>query len=269
MKKAILAIGLLASISGFAQVYQSGNGMDVCESIRRATSFPERVNQCLQIVSRNSFDAQVVNLLSKLASSSTVEVLNSLNVTANNSYDPAAIQVCENIRTATSFPERVTECLRTTANNGYSADVAALASRLTRSSTLEANNIMKTAMNSYFMPEAVSACEAIRVATSFPERVTLCVNTIKNKMFLNGSENFCARMANTSTNEVISCLANSALDYVPAPAPRDIIISAQELRDLKRDLLKARAQIERGMTSQALQVLGDAIRTVDTLDSRR
>ncbi len=50
MKKAILAIGLLASISGFAQVYQSGNGMDVCESIRRATSFPERVNQCLQIV---------------------------------------------------------------------------------------------------------------------------------------------------------------------------------------------------------------------------
>ena len=269
MKKAILALGLIASFSAFAQVNQSGNAMSVCDSIRRATSFTERVNQCVQIVSRNSFDTKVVDLLNRLASSSTVEVLNSLSVSANSNYDAGAIQVCERIRTATSFSERVTDCLRITANNGYSPDVTALAARVTSSSTVEANNILKVSMNAYFQADALATCESIRTATSFTERVTSCVNTIKNKIFMNDSARFCARLASSSTVETLNCLANSALDYVPAPAPRDIIISASELRDLRRDLTKARSQLERGMTSQALQALGDALRSVDIIEARR
>ena len=241
--------------------------MSVCDSIRQATAYPERVTQCVSLVSRNSYDAQVVNLLRKLSNTSTVEVLNSLNVSANAGYDAGAISVCEAIRVSTAYPERVTTCLRVAANNSYSPEVTALAVRLANTSTVESNNIMAAAMNSYFMPQAVAACEAIRVATAYPERVTTCVKTIQNKTFQNGSESFCARMANTSTIEVNNCLANSALNYAPVQVPRDAIITAQELRDLKRDLIKARSQIERGMTTQALQTIGDAIRTVETVEA--
>lgn len=264
MKIALFALGLMTSLSSFAQV--SGNGMAVCESIRRNTAYQERVTLCVQKVNRISLDAQAVNLLVKLATSSTTETLNGIDAAANAVYDPSAIATCESIRTNTAYAERVVECLRNSANNTYSPDVAALATRLATSSTMEANKIIKQSANSFFMPEAVSACEAIRVNTAYAERVTACVGIIQNKVFMNGSEAFCKEMASSSTLEANKCLASSALDYVPAPS-RDIIMSAQELRGLKLDLSKARKQLERGNTAQALLSIGDALRAIEVIEA--
>lgn len=266
MKKTILALGLLTSLSSFAQV--NTNAMSICDSIRRATSYPERVTACVQITGRSSYDAKVIPVINALVATSTIEALNSLTAAANANYDAAAVKVCDSIRINTSYPERVTECFRSTANNTYAPEVSMLASRLASTSTIESNNIMKTALNAYFMPSAVDACEGIRTVTSYPERVTQCVNTIKNKIFMNNAETYCKGIAASNSLEAINCLAKSSIDYVPAPVSYDLLISVTELRDLKRDLMKARSMMERGMTSNALISIGDALRTVDTVEAR-
>lgn len=266
MKIGILSLFLLTSFGAFAQVHNSA--MSVCESIRRVTAYPERVTQCMTAVSRASFDPKVIPLLTNLSDQSTIEVLNSLAVAANANFDAGAISVCDAIRVATAYPERVTQCLKISANKSYSQELTALAVRTTNNSTLEANNILILAPSAYFMPQALAACEAIRTITAYPERVTSCVSAIKNKTFMNGTETFCAQMAKTNTVETIKCLEASAITYVPAPPARtDLLISAAELRSLKVDLMKARSQVERGMTAQALQTLGDAIRTVETVEA--
>lgn len=267
MKKTLFALGMLASLSSFAQV---NSAMKVCESIRRVTAYPERVNECIQTISRASFDGNALSLIERMASSSnTLEANNALKVAANNSYDPQALQVCENIRKVTAYPERVVECLKNTANNSYAPELSAIAIRTAQSSnTVEANTMMRTNANAYFQPSAVEVCESIRKVTAYPDRIVSCLDAIRNMSFMNGTEQICNSMAASSnTVEAISCLKASALAYSPVPQRQDILISVQELRDLKRDVMKARNQVERGMTSNALQTLGDLLRTIETVES--
>lgn len=332
MKKAILALGLLASVSSFAQV--NGNILSVCEDMRIRTTYSDRITQCVQLVSRNTYDTNLIGLLKALNQKSTQETLNALNVTANNRYDINAIATCAEINSRTTYTDRVTECLRTTANlyyaqpvaalaiavaskattetnnilkvagnasfdanavrvcseinnrttytdrvtscvrtianNSYAPEVVELAIRVASKATTESNNIMVAAANAYFMPSAVAACEEINNRTTYTDRVTSCVNTIKNKVFMNGTDTFCKQMAANSTTEAIKCLATSAMDYIPAPipVPRDIIVSQEEIRSLKRDLIKTRNQVERGMTAQALRSIDEALRSIETMEAR-
>lgn len=259
--------GLLLSTMAFAQTPAPSNPMEVCEAIRRNTGYAERVTSCIQIVSRNSFDPKVIRVLIDLSSNSTTETLNALQASANATYDAGALKTCSTIRTQTGYTERVTECLKTTANNVYSPEISALASRLATSNTIEANNIMKVAMNAYFLPSAVEVCERVRLETGYSERVTQCVSTIKNKTFMNNAESYCKNITSSNTVEAIRCLSQAALDYVPAPPQKDILMSESELRNLRHDVMKTRALLERGMIEQAQAKLGDVIRDIETIEA--
>jgi hypothetical protein len=94
------------------------------------------------------------------------------------------------------------------------------------------------------------------------------VETIANKMFLNGTEAACGRIAVSDRSNAIKCLAASAIPYVPV---QDIMIqfAASELRALKRVLNKTRSMVERGMTDNALRGIDDAVRSVDTMEARQ
>lgn len=263
MKKAILALGLFSAFSAFAQTTPVG----VCEAVRRNTSIQANTTRCAEIISRNTFDPNVLTLIANLASSSPSEAVNALQASANSNFDVNAVRACNAVRANTSILVNVTNCIVATANNIYTPEVALLAERVASSSPSEAVNLIKIAGNAYFMPSAVDACNSVRANTSILANVTNCVNAIKNKVFLNGAESMCKNVASSSPSEAVNCLSRSAMDYIPAPIPRDVIISVDELRDLKRSLVKARSQLERGMTAQALQALGDALRTIETVEA--
>lgn len=263
MKKAILALGLLSAFNAFAQT----TPVNVCESIRRNTSNQVNVTNCAQIISRNTFDPNVLPLISNLASSSPAEAVNALSAAANSNFDINVVRACNAVRVNTSNVVNVTNCIKASANNMYSPEVTLLAERTASSSPSEAVKVIQAASNGYFMPSAVDACNSVRANTSNVVNVTNCVIAIKNKVFLNGAESMCKNVASSSPSEAVNCLSRSALDYVPAPIPRDVIITVEELRDLKRTLVKARNQVERGMTAQALQSIGDALRTVETVEA--
>lgn len=263
MKKAILALGLLSAFNAFAQMSPAG----VCDAVRRNTSIQANTTRCAEVISRNNFDPNVLTLIANLASSSPSEAVNALQASANSNFDINIVAACNAVRTNTSIVANVTNCINAAANNGYSPEVALLAQRLASSSPSEAVRVVQASANGYFLPSAVEACNSVRVNTSIVANVTNCVLAIKNKTFMNGTESMCKNVASSSPSEAVNCLSRSALDYIPAQVPRDAIITAQELRDLKRDLVKARSQIERGMTNQALQTIGDAIRTVETVEA--
>jgi hypothetical protein len=263
MKKAILALGLLSAFSAFAQTTPVG----VCDSIRRYTSSQSNTTKCAEIISRNNFDPNVLTLVANMASSSPSEAVNALSAAANASFDISAVKSCNAVRMYTSSMTNVTNCIAVIANNIYTPEVALLAEKVASSSPSESVRVIQAASNGYFMPTAVDACNSVRTYTSSMTNVTNCVLAIKNKVFLNSAESMCKNIASSSPSEAVNCLSRSALDYVPAPIPRDVIISLQELRDLKRSLTKARNQIERGNTVQALQALGDALRTVETVEA--
>lgn len=245
------------------------NAVAVCSEISIRTTYTDRVTECLRISANQYFDAQITRLAITVASKSTVESNNILKVAAGASYDVGAVAVCNEINTRTTYTDRVTECARNTANQTYAPEIAELARIVASKSTVESNNILMAAANSYFMPSAVATCAEINSRTTYTDRVTSCVNTIKNKVFMNGAETFCSRMASSSTVEAINCLATSAMDYVPTPVPtpRDMIVSAQEIRDLKLELNKARKQLERGNTAQAMLSIGDALRAIEIIEA--
>ena len=92
MKNFIICLGLLASFNSFAQM---GNAQPVCETIRRVTSFPSRVTDCMQITRNTNHDLKIINLLQNLAITSTSDALKALAVSANANYQREAVDACD------------------------------------------------------------------------------------------------------------------------------------------------------------------------------
>lgn len=55
------------------------------------------------------------------------------------------------------------------------------------------------------------------------------------------------------------------MDYTPIPGPTRIMVELYELQDLKRSILKTRAQLERGMIENAQRSLNDATMKIDMI----
>ena len=53
------------------------------------------------------------------------------------------------------------------------------------------------------------------------------------------------------------------MDYTPIPEPTTVMVELYQLQDLRRSVLKARAQLRRGMFDQAERSLEEASQSLD------
>lgn len=260
MKKMILASAFLLSSAAFAQVSPN----QVCQKI--ATYNSSKAAQCAQVISRGTFDAGSIRVAQLLANAySSTEAVNVLTATTNAFIDVEAVKVCEKI--ATYNAAATVTCMTNIANKTYSPNAVKVIRVLANAySSSEANTALMKTANAYINPSAVLTCE--KIATYNSSASVRCLEVIANKEFMNQSESTCYTLANSyASSDAIQCLVNVAIDYVPAPVPREIIISDLELRDLKRDLRKAQNMLERGMVDRAQMSLGEALRLIETIEA--
>lgn len=261
MKKTILVASMLM-VSSFSWGQATPN--QVCQKLSYS---PSSAATCAKVISQNRIDQGAVNVAMIIANSSSTETINALNTAANYPIDLNASKVCEKI--AGYSPSSAVSCLSAIRGAIYSISAVRVASIIANSSSTEAVNAMKNSANAFIHDGASKTCE--KIAGYSPSSAARCLAVIANKDFMNQAESICFTIANSSSTEAVNCLANTAIEYrpmpTPVPVPTDALISFEELRDIKRSLTKARSQIERGMTAQALKNIADAIRTVETVEA--
>lgn len=259
MKKTLFtAAFLLSSTVALAQVTPA----QVCQKISYNST---NAAKCAQIISRSTFDQGGLDVAFTLANSSSADTVNALAAVAGKRVEPEASTVCNKI--ASYNATNAVACLNAIANNSYSPVATRVAKIIANSSSADAVNAMKAGANAYMNNNAGVACE--KIASYNATNAVRCLSAIANKEYLNGSESVCITIANSSSADAVNCLTNSGVTYVPAPVQTDLLISAQELRSLKMDIIKARTQLERGLTDNALRTLSDALRTIETVESQR
>lgn len=120
-----------------------------CDAILRTTSFQDRVTTCLGVIADNSYDPGAIELIARLANVNTREALNALVESKNAYYDASAVNVCSTILTTTSFQDRVTTCMKISANRSYNPAAANMCARTASSNTREALNCLSAIGTDY------------------------------------------------------------------------------------------------------------------------
>lgn len=257
MKKTLFtAAFLISSTAAMAQVSPA----QVCQKISYNST---NAAKCAQVISRSTFDQGGVDVAFTIATTSSADTVNALNAVAGKRIEPAAASVCNKI--ASYNTTNAVACLSAIANNSYSPVATKVAAIIATTSSADTVNALKTAANAYMFAPAGVTCE--KIASYNTTNAVRCLAAIANKDYLNGSEAVCVTIANTSSADAVTCLANTGVDYIPAPVPTDIIISSLELRNLRMDVIKARAQLDRGMIDKAQQTISDLLRTIETIEA--
>lgn len=138
------------------------DAVGTCEIIRTQTSWKERVTECLGKVANNNYDIAALDVINKLAASSTTEALKALPVIANRYFEPEALIVCKTIDQQTSWKERVTSCLEIVADKTFTYGATVMCERTASQSTNEALSCLQTIAQDYIptpipepMPEPI------------------------------------------------------------------------------------------------------------------
>lgn len=260
MKKTLIAMAFaLGATAGFAQTVMTPT--DLCVQITRLNS--SNGNVCAQLISRNTFDPQAIQLASKAAATQGSQAaINILNITANKRYDSHSFQVCEAILPVNA--SNVAPCLSTIENATFAPEAIRMSlKQLSGQGSSAALNMLKATANVYLFPPAAQVCEDMIAINA--SNAVVCIQVIANKVTLNGSEAICRTALSNGSSYALECLRGIVTDYVPVPVPTTIMVDLYKIQDLKRSLLKAKAQLNRGMIENAQRTIEEASQSIDLI----
>lgn len=260
MKKTLFAMAFaLTATAGFAQTIMTPT--ELCMQVSRLNS--SNGNVCAQLISRNTYDPLAITLASKAAATQGSQAaINILNVTANKRYDSQSMQVCEAIVPVNA--SNVIPCLQTIENATFAPEAIRMSlKQLSGQGSQAALNMLKATANVYLFPPAAQVCEDMISINA--TNAVVCIQVIANKVTLNGSEQICRTALSNGSSYALECLRGIVTDYVPVPQPTMIMVDAYRLQDLKRSLLKAKAQLNRGMIENAQKTIEDAAQSIDLI----
>lgn len=257
MKLKMFTVAMALTTAGaFAQ----STPVEVCQKITRVNS--TNGNVCAQMISRNTFDPYALSLSSKAvdASGSTLAI-EILKTTANKTYNPGPIQVCEKVLAVNG--SNVVPCLNTIADARFAPEALIIAQKLLANSSSTAIEALKATANVYLFPPAAEVCDLMVPLNT--TNTLECLRTIANKVTANGSEQICKTAISNGSSYALQCLRGILVDYVPVPQPTPVMVELYELQDLRKVLFKTRSQLNRGLIENASRSVEEALNQVDTI----
>lgn len=258
MKKSLLALTLAISASGvFAQV--TTNAAQVCQRIAAVNGTNGAA--CAQLISRNTFDPAVLSLASRAVEKGSAVALEIMKTGANRRLTLEAGAVCEQILAVNT--SNVTPCLNATLDAIPSPELLRIASKLIPGGSANAVGALQAGTNAYFFAPLADICEAM--ASVNASNTVICVQTIANKVSMNGSEQICKTSLSQGSSYALQCIQGIVMDYTPIPQPTTIMVQEYQIQDLKRAIMKTRAQLDRNMIEQARRTLEDAAMAIDQI----
>ena len=258
MKKSVLSLVLMltASIS-FAQSITANS---VCQRVAQANL--ANASACAQLISRNTFDQGALNVAYRAVDTGSANALEVLKVTANKRVDLNASVVCEKIVTVN--PASIAPCMGTIADAFVAPELAQIALAVLNGGSSYTLAVLKAGINAYFFVPVADICVAM--ATVNPANTPVCTQVIANKIVMNGAEQVCRTSLNNGSSYALDCLRNIVVDYIP-PRPISTIVGVeiQRLQDFRRDLMKTRAMLDRGLIDGARLSLDESVRAVEEI----
>lgn len=258
MKKTLftLALALTASAS-FAQTTISA--AQVCQKIAAVNGANGTI--CAQLISRNTFDGASLNLASKAVEKGSAIAIEILKASANRRLEMNAGITCEKILAVN--PQNAVAALNVVLDTIPAMELLRISDRLIPKGSAHAVEALKVGAGAYLYAPLADICEAM--ADLNPANTVLCVQAISNKVSMNGAEQVCRTSLSQGSSYALSCIQGIVMDYTPIPEPTRIMVELYQLQDLKRSILKTRAQLDRGMIENAQRTLNDAALAIDAI----
>ena len=258
MKKALITVALAFSTTvGFAQTMVTAT--QVCQRIASINGSNGSI--CAQLISRNNFDPASLKLAYAAVAQSSSTAIEIMRETANRRMDPMAGELCESVVAINASNGVV--CAKTVVDANVSPELVRIARAVLQQGSTYAIGTLQAGVNTYLYAPLATVCE--RMASINGSNTVLCVKTIANKVSMNGSEQICQTSLSQGSSYALQCLQGIVMDYTPIPQPTTIMVELYQLQDLRRSLLKARAQLNRGMTENAVRTLEEAAQSVDLM----
>ena len=258
MKKRLLTLALaVSSTVAFAQSNLSP--AQVCSKVASINGSNGSI--CAQIISRNSLDQAALNLAYKAADSGSAIAVEILKASANRRLDIAAGKTCEKVLSVNA--QNSIACVNAVLDLSPSLDLLRIAEKLIPQGSAHTVAALSAGAAAYIYAPLAEVCEAM-VSVNGANTV-LCVQAIANKVSMNGSEQVCRTAISQGSAYALQCVRGIVLDYTPIPQQTAIMVEAYELQNLKRGMMKARAQIDRGMIDAAKGSLEEAINSLNQI----
>ncbi len=261
MKKLLLLLPLIAQA-------QAASPVQVCEQMSRVNA--SNANICAQIISRNQIDDGLADVALRALSASSSAALDVLRAGANRFIDRDAATACVAVAAVNSA--NAASCINAVADKRIDSELANVAIKLTQRSSSEAVAALNAGANAQFFAPLIGICRDM-VAINSSNSVA-CIRLVANKISYNGTESICRSNLSQSSSAALECLRGIVVpvsgpitDPVGPvdPSDREVRVRLSEIRDVKRELTKARAMLDRGLVEAARQDLDQAIRKVDRL----
>lgn len=258
MKKALFTLAFaLSATAGFAQTMTSA--AQVCQKIASVNGSNGAI--CAQLISRNTFDQATLQVASRAVEKGSSVAIEVLQAGANRRLEMAAGQTCEQILAVNA--QNGVLCVKTLVDTLPSMEVLRIANALVPKGSSHAIGALQAGANAYLFAPLADICEAMAAVN--PSNTVVCIQTIANKVSMNGAEQVCRTSLSQGSAYALQCLQGIVMDYTPIPQPTTIMVEAYELQELKRSILKTRAQLERGMIDNAQRTLNDAALKIDMI----
>lgn len=258
MNKALITVALaLTTTMGFAQTMVTAT--QVCQRIASVNASNGSI--CAQLISRNNYDPASLKLAYAAVAQGSATAIEIMRETANRKMDPMAGEVCE--RVVALNPNNGVICAKTVVDSSVSPELARIATAVLQQGSTHAVGVLQAGVNAYLFAPLASVCEGM--ARLNGNNTVLCVETIANKVSMNGSEQICQTSLSQGSSYALQCLQGIVMDYTPIPQPTTIMVELYQLQDLRRLISKAKAQLNRGMIENATRTLEEASQSVDIM----
>jgi hypothetical protein len=257
--KFLFSLALLVSASvSFAQ---SVTAAQVCQKVASANASNGTI--CAQLIARNVFDQGALNVAFRSVDGGSSYAIEVLKVAANRRFDINGTIVCEKVVAANS--SNVAPCMTAIADMYVDSALSRVALAALTGGTSYAVAVLKAGANATFFQPIADIC--VGVAQANPANASVCIQVIADKTVLNGAEAVCRTSLSSGTSYAIDCLRNVVVDYAPVPVPTrtTVAVDLMRLQDLRRDLMKTRNLLDRGMIENARRSLDDSVRSVEDL----
>lgn len=258
MKKSLLALTIALSASGvFAQV--TTNAAQVCQRIAAVNGTNGAA--CAQLISRNTFDPAVLSLASRAVEKGSATALEIMKTGANRRLTMEAGAVCEQVLQVNT--QNSIACLNATLDTLPAPELLRIASKLIPQGSANAVGALQAGANAYFFAPLADICEAM--ASVNASNTVICVQTIANKVSMNGSEQICKTSLSQGSAYALQCIQGIVMDYTPIPQPTTIMVQEYMIQDLRRVVMKTRAQLDRNLIENARRSVEEAAVIIDQI----
>lgn len=258
MKKSLLALTIALSTSGvFAQTTMTA--AQLCQNIAQVNGSNGAI--CAQLISRNTFDPAAISLANRVLSQGSANAIEVLKVSANRRLEFDAGQVCEQVAGVNGA--NTVACVNAVLDTRPAPELLRIASRVLSQGSAHTVGVLQAGANAYIFAPLADVCEGM--ASINGSNTILCVKAIANKVSMNGSEQVCKTALSQGSAYALQCVQGIVMDYTPIPQPTTIMVQEYQIQDLKRAIMKTRAQLDRGMIDNARRTLEDAALVIDEI----